>query len=421
MNIKEKFIQLTSRTYPHGSEDDVFSILNPELQKDKHGNYFIKIGDSDVMFAAHLDTSSSTLTDVIHVIDGDIIKTDGKSILGADDKAGVVIMLYMIEHNIPGLYYFFVGEEVGCVGSKKVASDYKTEGIKNINKVVSFDRSKYDCVITFQRKRTCSDKFAQALADQLNSIESTFSYKTDPTGVSTDSLQFSEICSECTNISVGYEREHTYTESQDIAFLEKLANACLKVDWASLPVERDPSKYEYRPYSYGKHTPSYGYGAYGWHDYDDYDDRTYSSSAWNSTWNNNTWNNSRTLPKPKTVEKIWFDDKHYNFVSNVDIDLTTRKITAIDIHKNRVFDEQLLIYDLLDSLEMSHYYIEWDGFKLKVFYKDGTHSECDRNDLIEYLPELDLKSIDEDFVIEEETSGVVDATDYTGFCDDLED
>ena len=40
-----------------------------------------------------------------------------KTILGADDKAGMVILLYMIEKKIPGLYYFFIGEEVGCIGS----------------------------------------------------------------------------------------------------------------------------------------------------------------------------------------------------------------------------------------------------------------------------------------------------------------
>ena len=119
MNIKEKFIELTSRTYPHGTEEDVFPLLNSELQKDEFDNLFIKIGESDVMFTSHLDTATSILTSVNHVFDGKIIKTDGKTILGADDKAGVAIMLYMIENKIPGLYYFFLGEEVGCIGSKK--------------------------------------------------------------------------------------------------------------------------------------------------------------------------------------------------------------------------------------------------------------------------------------------------------------
>jgi putative aminopeptidase FrvX len=115
MNIKEKFLELTSRTYPHGTEEELFPILFNTvegLQKDEFGNLFIKIGDSDVMFTSHLDTATSANTPVKHAFEGNIIKTDGKSILGADDKAGVTIMLYMIKNSVPGLYYFFLGEEV---------------------------------------------------------------------------------------------------------------------------------------------------------------------------------------------------------------------------------------------------------------------------------------------------------------------
>ena len=92
------------------------------------------------MFTAHLDTATYALTDITHVFEGDIIKTDGKSILGADDKAGVTVMLNMIENNIPVLYYFFLGEEVGCIGSRKVAEAQKIKKIEGINKVISFDR-----------------------------------------------------------------------------------------------------------------------------------------------------------------------------------------------------------------------------------------------------------------------------------------
>ena len=63
MNIKEKFLELTSRTYPHGTEEELFPILFNTvdgLQKDDFGNLFIKIGDSDVMFTSHLDTATSS-------------------------------------------------------------------------------------------------------------------------------------------------------------------------------------------------------------------------------------------------------------------------------------------------------------------------------------------------------------------------
>lgn len=376
MNIKEKFLELTSRTYPHGTEEDIFPLLNDELQKDEFGNLFIKIGESDVMFTSHLDTATSALTSVNHIFDGKIIKTDGKSILGADDKAGVTIMLYMIENKIPGLYYFFLGEEVGCIGSKKVANKLKTEKIEGINKVISFDRRGTDSVITFQSsQRCCSEKFGEELSKQLNLADETFSYKNDPTGILTDSVQFIKIYSECTNISVGYRSEHTFSEQQDIEHLTKLAEACLKVDWNSLPVERDPSKTEYK--SYG------GYGGYGW-DWDDYD-YSYPTSSKINSWKK---------PEPKT-DKVWFHDKKYNYVSNVEVDSLTKKIISVDLCKERINYESMIVGDLLRSLDLEFNTYEWDGFKLKVFYKFDHSTECNRNDLLEYLPELDYSKGDD--------------------------
>ena len=108
MNITKKFLQLTSKTYPHGTERELFRFLPKSLQEDEFGNLFIKIGESDAMFTSHLDTATKADTKVNHIFDGNIIKTDGTTILGADDKAGVTIMLNMIEKKIPGLYYFFL-------------------------------------------------------------------------------------------------------------------------------------------------------------------------------------------------------------------------------------------------------------------------------------------------------------------------
>ena len=207
MNIKETFLELTSRTYPHGTEEQLFPILYSKvdgLQKDEFGNLYIKIGESDVMFTSHLDTATSALSPIKHVFEENIIKTDGTTILGADDKAGVTIMLYMIKNNIPGLYYFFLGEEVGCIGSKKVADVQKKEKIEGINKVISFDRRSTSSIITHQTsRRCCSEEFGEALSKALNDVEETFLYKNDDTGVLTDSVQFISIYPECTNISVG--------------------------------------------------------------------------------------------------------------------------------------------------------------------------------------------------------------------------
>ena len=73
MNVREKFLSLTTRTYPHGTEYELFDILPQNLDMDVHGNLYTKIGESDVMFTSHLDTATSILTSVNHVFDGKII------------------------------------------------------------------------------------------------------------------------------------------------------------------------------------------------------------------------------------------------------------------------------------------------------------------------------------------------------------
>jgi len=371
MNIKEKFLELTSRTYPHGTEKDVFPLLNSDLKEDEFGNLFIKIGESDVMFTAHLDTATSALSEVVHVFEGVNIKTDGKSILGADDKAGVTIMLHMIENNIPGLYYFFLGEEVGCVGSRKVATKYKEEKQEGINKVISFDRRGTTSVITYQSaSRCCSDKFGDELSKQLNLADSSFSYKKDTTGLLTDSIQFVKLYPECTNISVGYQHEHTYSEVQNIEHLEKLAEACLKVDWNNLPVDRDITKSDYSYDSY------YGSG----YDYD---------------YGYRTWTNPKPVTPVDRTEKNWFHDSKFNYVSCIETNTLTKKVISVDICKERIDFEKTQIDKILTQLELYYISSEWDGFKLKVYYEFQHTTTCDRNDLLEYLPELDYSDIEE--------------------------
>jgi hypothetical protein len=359
------------------------------------------------MFTSHLDTATSANTPVNHVFDGDIIKTDGKSILGADDKAGVTIMLYMIKNQIPGLYYFFLGEEVGCVGSKKVASVQKENKVEGINKVISFDRRGTNSVITYQSsKRCCSDNFGKTLSAQLNQADVDFKYENDPTGILTDSVQFISIYPECTNISVGYQSEHTFSETQNIKHLEKLAEACLKVDWNSLPVERDPSVVEYKTYgSYG------GWGYPGWDD-DDYYYGTRQSGY-------STYNNWSSITKPvKKTDNVMFHDRKYNYVSKVELEQYTNKVVSVDLCKERIAEEKMIIDSLMKALDIDYKSSEWNGFKYKLNYEAGYSTECDRNDLIEYLSELDYSKIEE---LGEEPNSMFDTNSYLDMCDGFYD
>jgi hypothetical protein len=246
MRITKKFLQLTKRTYPYGTEHLLKNHLPTGYQTDNWGNYYLEVGSgSTTMFTCHLDTASyGGSNPVRHVFEGNFIKTDGSTILGADDKAGMVVLLYMIKKQIPGIYYFFLGEERGCIGSSDVSENWKSLEIsKRVTKVVSFDRRGTGSIITEQFGGVCcSDEFAKELASRLNAVEVEFHFRPDPTGIYTDSAQFIDLVPECTNISVGYYNEHTGSEKQNIEFLRKLCQAVVKIDWESLPIKRDPSQ-----------------------------------------------------------------------------------------------------------------------------------------------------------------------------------
>ena len=241
MDIKEIFLKLTEYTIPHGKEDRLAKYLPEGIQKDEVGNYFIKIGESKTMFCTHLDTYCKKLVKVVHMIDGDKIKTNGKTILGGDNKLGCSILLYMIEKQVPGLYYFFIGEEPihkngGRYGSKTIlkANDKIFEGYK---RCIAFDRRETGSLVTRQLgRRCCSDEFGNLLKEQLkqNGLE----YELDDKAYYTDTATFIDYIPECTNLSAGGWGEHTHSEWVDLSYTKLVAEAAVRINWEELKVNR---------------------------------------------------------------------------------------------------------------------------------------------------------------------------------------
>lgn len=270
-DVRATFLSLTTKTYPYGHDEEVLKFLPSDLKKDPVGNYYKIIGNAKpkVMFTSHLDTAdreqkSTKLFSAKGRVDetghqfrlvrtgqGDEhLYTDGSSILGADDKAGIAVMLYMMASGVEGLYYFFIGEERGGIGSNALSGIYdQVEYLAEIKQCVSFDRRRTTSVITHQLGRQCcSNAYGQALCNELG--KSGLSLSLDTTGVYTDSASFMDDIAECTNISVGYYNEHRGTEMQNISYLKRLAEASTKVNWNSLPISR---KVGYNLGLYAKH------------------------------------------------------------------------------------------------------------------------------------------------------------------------
>ncbi len=243
-DLVEVFDILTQYVTPFEQySDDWYPVIEylcgKTLHDDGCGNRYVRISnDPSVMFTSHVDTFRGTLTEVVKSFDGQYITTDGRTVLGADDKAGVSAMIMMITHGVSGLYYFFDGEECGLVGSKRIASRFHSQQqFHDIQYCISIDRRNTADIRTIMGgERTCSDAFAESLRSALN--EHGMKYELQESGGRTDSASFVGLIRECSNVSVGYSDEHSADETQDILFLHDLTNALIRADYSRLQYAR---------------------------------------------------------------------------------------------------------------------------------------------------------------------------------------
>ena len=140
-------------------------------------------------------------------------------------------MLEMIKHNIEGLYIFHRAEEFGGIGSKWIAKH--NHGLfEGIDVALAFDRRGNSDVVSQMGRRTASNSFAYSLAKVLR-----LPLKPVP-GIFTDTANYAHLIPECSNISVGYQFEHSPEEHQDAAFLDILLGRLLVADFSRLQVKR---------------------------------------------------------------------------------------------------------------------------------------------------------------------------------------
>lgn len=280
--IPSLLYDLLSFATPPNKEEPCRKIIGSYLRRlkvpfviDEKGNLHTAISKADgtkskTLFSSHMDTMQHGIEPrEINLITGPSDKDKDfifaslkgkRSVLGADDKVGVYIMLQMIRAKIPGAYIFHMGEEAGCIGSNWLHTN-KKEVLETFDRCIAFDRANYGDIIHTQRgRRCCSEEFVKDLAERLNAQIRATGYITEKTdksylfsgsiGVYTDSAVYTDIIPECTNISVGYFSQHTPSETFDLWWLtDVLLPSILKVDWDALVTKRDPkevvSRYQY--------------------------------------------------------------------------------------------------------------------------------------------------------------------------------
>lgn len=210
-----------------------------------------------ILWSCHIDTMHKKNPDIIKqdvFLDSfNVAFVDEKSdCLGADNGAGVFLLLEMIDAGIAGHYVFHRGEEMGCWGSSQIASEHE-DFLKGFTHAIAFDRKSTTSIITHQSgSRACSDKLGNQLASLFG-----MNYQLDNTGVYTDTAEYTHLIPECLNISIGYLNEHTSRESLDVDHVMALRDKMLAIKWhkINLIVDRKPepkySRYGSYNYDYG--------------------------------------------------------------------------------------------------------------------------------------------------------------------------
>jgi hypothetical protein len=210
----------------------------PGAFADKWGNWHVKIGESRILWSSHTDTvhDKGGRQKVDRRGNRFQLPADSKSrCLGADDTAGVWLMVNMIRAGKPGYYIFHDAEEVGAVGSRNLAKVHGDWLRESFDAAIALDRRGFRDVITHQGSwRTASDAFAESLCLGLG-----MKHKPCKNGIFTDTREYAHLIPECTNVSVGYEGAHSNRETLDGAHLARLLDRLLDLDTDTLIIERD--------------------------------------------------------------------------------------------------------------------------------------------------------------------------------------
>lgn len=278
------------------------NIEGVECTWDNAGNLFFKKGESDTYpcLAAHLDqVQKKHSKDFKAVFTDDIVfgyspSQRERQGLGADDKNGLWIALKALEEFDVLKVAFFVGEEIGCVGSGKADLDF----FKDVRFVVQADRRGYGDFIT---TISCTKVASQEFIDDIDFAS--FGYK-ETSGMMTDVLELTErgVGVACINMSCGYYDPHT---DDEYTVIDDLLNAYdLVCHIITTCTKRYEHTYEYTPVKYyggnyyggnyyGKTGTTYKWGKTydtyvdGWDAEDDYDfnwknvDKETSSTRYN--------------------------------------------------------------------------------------------------------------------------------------------
>ncbi len=198
-----------------------------------------------------------TIIDGVAMLTANHVQNFGVGCLGADDGAGLGVMLDLMASGTLGGYCFTTGEECGGYGAEDVVKS-ATPFLKQYKMAIEIDRRGFKDVIISQSAGDCaSEEFGEFMAKVIG-----MEMETSVLGSYTDVSTFAEIIPECVNLSAGYTGAHSTDEQVCLPWLDYLAKQLKSANWGEAPIKRTAGDYGYKsiPYNYNQ-WGGYGYGA----------------------------------------------------------------------------------------------------------------------------------------------------------------
>lgn len=188
------------------------------VTQDNTGNLYITKGDAEdyPCLCAHMDqVQDFHPKDFVCIENDDVImgyspKMRKQCGLGADDKNGIFVALSCLQKYDILKCAFFVGEEIGCVGS----SVADVEFFNDCRFCAQIDRRGNDDMVTTITSRMCSEEFYKAADPETWGYKESYGLMTD-----VEVLRENGVKASCINMSCGYYEPHTdgeFTSKQDL-------------------------------------------------------------------------------------------------------------------------------------------------------------------------------------------------------------
>lgn len=200
------------------------NVPHAKVKQDTSGNLLITKGEADTYpcLCAHMDQvqrfhpKDFCCVDSNGVIFGYSPKTRKQCGLGADDKNGLYVALTCLKEYDILKCAFFVGEEIGCVGSGEVDVSF----FNDCRFCVQIDRRGHgDMVTNISLREICSEKFVMDAGCEPWGYSISSGLMTD-----VEELRHRGVLASCINLSCGYYEPHTDCEFTVKADVQKCYN-----------------------------------------------------------------------------------------------------------------------------------------------------------------------------------------------------